>query len=338
MVLIKLDLPLPFGPIIVTISLHLILKLISSRTILSPNFSVIFLISKRFSMRIICIFFTVAILCTNLANANNKLIIATTVKPLELIISDITDSGTEVFSLLSEHDSAHSSNISMGKMQKLASANILFVISKDFDKSLANVKTNAKIVEIAKDPRIKLISSYHHGAKETDYHIWLNPDNAVVIAQIVAEELSNLAGVKNLDAYANLEVFKNEVGRQVNKMRKLLPELKKFRYYTFHNEFAYLTDFYGLNPFHDLHVDHHSGLSVAQAKQLYSLSGDKKSCVIASDEHKTSKNISFFQTNKIRYVFIDAENYTNTKYLDRGYRYAKMLEGIYNLINNCYEY
>jgi len=269
-----------------------------------------------------------------LAYANDNFKIATTIRPLELIIKDVVGNDAEVFSILSDNYNPHGSMVSMSKVKMLGEAKILFIISKSFDKGAAKF-TNVKTVELGLDSRLKIIENFHHKHVHKDEHIWLNPDNAMIIAERVVEEMCKIIPGRTEEFYARLERFRNENLRKVTEFKRNVPKIKNTAFYTFHNEYAYLTDYFGLKPFIDFDTHHHDGMSIDNVRELKALSGNRNACLIISSEHKSLKNIAFLKQNNIKYVFLDSEATKEGNYYQIGYKYAKIMEGIYNSILSC---
>ncbi|MBF0491452.1 MAG: zinc ABC transporter substrate-binding protein [Deltaproteobacteria bacterium] len=77
-------------------------------------------------------------------------------------------------------------------------------------------------------------------------HYWLNPNNGILIAQAIAQRLSELDSAHASDYNQNFLNFKNQLSAKIANWQKQLANLKGKKIITQHKSFSYFTDWTGL--------------------------------------------------------------------------------------------
>lgn len=234
--------------------------------------------SSNFSNLILCFF----IIFSSYANAAD-LKITTTIKPLQSIIQNITGDKVKVDVLLQKNDSPHNFSLSPEDARKIYDSTILFYISTEFEtfmskiiedndsnnlvnlsKSISNLKilngrnknfwqdTKAKKEDVEHDHH-KDSHSHEHDAHshhhDKDYHIWLDTDNVILIANFITKYISSI-DPENQGYY--LSNFKNLLNRIDNLNANLNKKLKPYEQYRFivmHDAYQYFDTKYNLSAF-----------------------------------------------------------------------------------------
>jgi zinc transport system substrate-binding protein len=221
--------------------------------------------------------------------------ICTTIKPLYGIVEAVTAGITKPLLLIdSVNKSPHNYSLKPSDVEKISTADIIFLIDLGFESfMLKTTKLNDKahFIEIAKDNLIKLLPSrdhniwssdedvhHHHGHNDEhshdhthstyDYHIWLNPDNAKQIANIVAAELSKI-DLENANIYRNnAQAFIRQIDEIDQKIREDLADYRQVPYLVFHDAYQYYEKKYELHPIGALTLDPSKALSAKKLTEI----------------------------------------------------------------------
>ncbi len=189
--------------------------------------------------------------------------VLTTIKPLGLISSAITDGVTKTEVLVPVTASPHNYALKTSDVAKLRKSDLVVWIGEDIEsfltKSIANLD-NDKVLSLSK---IKNIQDYvHHNQSSShskdhhkhedhhhdiDWHIWLSPKIAVIIAEEIANKLTKKMPNQADKIKKNLANFKANIEKTHKVISKQISKVKNKGYYTFHDAYGYFERNYGLH-------------------------------------------------------------------------------------------
>ena len=186
-----------------------------------------------------------------------RLQVVASIKPLALIAQEVVGDQAEVSALLPITASPHDYPLKMSDHQRLRSADLVLWIGPEMESFLARPLAN-----LAPD---KLLTSYqlaglhwpeatmdghphsNHEHLGKDPHLWLNPRNAVVIAQAVAERLAQLQPASAVYFRANAERFSSAVTLLDKQLAQQLAPVKEVGFAVYHEGYGHFVGRYGLN-------------------------------------------------------------------------------------------
>ncbi len=200
--------------------------------------------------------------------------VVTSIKPIHSIASNIMDGVSEPTLLVEGTTSPHSYIMKPSHVEAINNADLIFFVSDEhletfLAKPLSNVNNNAKIVELMdnedlfvlkfrekniylgddhdehddhdddhdEDKHAKHDDHDEHAHGEFDIHIWLDPFNAKVIANNIAEELSKLDPANTSTYQNNRDKFVEKVSDTEEKISQQLDHYVS--YVTFHDAYQY---------------------------------------------------------------------------------------------------
>jgi zinc transport system substrate-binding protein len=199
-----------------------------------------------------------------------KINIVTTIKPLHSLVSAVVDNvnapnadgkmekEVELKLLLNYKSSPHHYSLKPSDMQALEKADIIFFIDKDLEKFIpkfinANKNPKQEIIEISQASGIVLLPlnkkfSINKSASESkDPHLWLSPENAKRIVQIIADVMCEY-DIDNADSYqSNANAYIEHIKSVDNKIHYLMNEVKYKPFVVSHDAYQYFVKHYGLN-------------------------------------------------------------------------------------------
>ncbi len=257
--------------------------------------------------------------------------IVASINPLQNIILAITKDKSNNVLLIDSQKSEHDYSLKKSDIAALTKADLIFYISADLESKIyAAIKANHKegqAFEVIKIPNLKLLAS-RANAKKIDPHIWMNPKNALIIAEFIGEKVAQIDPQNAAQYRKNLASFKKEV-QLTEKLIKL--ELKKInasQYIFFHDGYQYFEDYFAVKPAKIIVSEHDSDLTISDAKQIDALvkSGVVK-CVIGEkwDEKNTAQKIA--KNYQI--------NFSNFDVSEVQGGYLKMLEDVTRVMVQC---
>jgi zinc transport system substrate-binding protein len=131
------------------------------------------------------------------------------------------------------------------QLVRLSSSRAFFSIGVPFEAAiLTRIRNNFHNVEIIEaGAGIALRESNHH---ETDPHVWLDPELAVIISGNIYVALARLDPDHKTEYEANWSALIKDLTNIDEEIGALLAPLKGKPFYVFHPAYAYLADAYGL--------------------------------------------------------------------------------------------
>ena len=219
----------------------------------------------------------------NLASSNQELKIVATIKPIQLLINDIRGQKNAAEVLLKDNQNHHVTSLKPSQLKMVTDADIVFYIDQDFETFLTKImrKDNegrTRYVALGDTPGMRLlsiresgqmphtfveggnyyqgsyasqktaISSFHagHAGSAIDWHIWLSPDNAIVMLRAIRDVLIEVEPHK---AQLYNKNFDRHADKLVNYSMQTAKRIKSVMYTPFfilHDGYQYFEEQYGL--------------------------------------------------------------------------------------------
>lgn len=250
---------------------------------------------------------------------SQKPLIVSSINPLHQIILAISGDKSNDVLIINSGFSEHDYNLKKSDAKAVHDADLIFYVSNDLEKNFAKlVRTQNKesrAFELIKISGIKLLHQKNDQNK-IDPHIWLNPQNAVKIAEFVAQKISEIDPKNSAQYHKNLEKFKKEILVTEKEIRLHLSKNKTSDYIFFHDGYQYFEDYFGIKPVKIIAGGHDAELSLAEVKEIdFLVKQGAVKCIVGEkwDEKNTARKLA--KNYKIRFSELDtstAHNYTET--------------------------
>ncbi|MEX1196427.1 MAG: zinc ABC transporter substrate-binding protein [Pseudohongiellaceae bacterium] len=186
--------------------------------------------------------------------------VVATIKPLQLIVSAITDGVDEPGLLIPSNASYHHFTLRPSSMRSLTDASLVVWIGPGLETWLSDViwqlPNHVEVVTVSELDGLTvhslvddaLITDPDHQPGHMDPHLWLDHGNALTVAREVTARLSNLdAG--SADHYRdNLSRFEASLTEAHRDQQARLGPLGDREYVVYHNAFQYFEHQHGLSP------------------------------------------------------------------------------------------
>ena len=210
-----------------------------------------------------------------LANAE----VLASVKPLGFIASSIADGVTDTQVLVPAGASPHDYSLKLSDIQKVKAANLVLWVGEDIDSFLDKPVSQIdrkKVITIADlaDVEPLLTKAHHehfheegeHAHKHehkhehehehhhdhddegltTNWHVWYSPAISQIVAQKVADKLTEQFPDKKALIAQNLANFNRTLAEQSDKIKAQLAPFADKGFFVFHDAYGYFNDAYGL--------------------------------------------------------------------------------------------
>lgn len=205
--------------------------------------------------------------------------VLTSVKPLGFISAAITEGVTNTKVLLPASASPHDYSLKPSDVEQLKSAQLVVWIGEDMERFLEKSVKNLPKERVLTLEEVEAIEAIvdsskkevhddhqhehkhahkhehekghkHHGHEhhdhDEDWHIWLSPAASGIIAEQIAEKLSQQLPEHKAKIAENLAQFKATLATKQGEIEQQLAAYKGKGYYTFHDAYRYFENAYGL--------------------------------------------------------------------------------------------
>ena len=210
--------------------------------------------------RILTIFLLlcVGVLTACQQDAPTKPLVVSTIKPVQALVYAVAggkDSPLEVTQLLPDGASPHHYALKPSDMRMLENAKVVFRIGSGLetflDKPLSNLSAQQRVMTLAEATGIQHLharaAQNHADAHSEDLHLWLNPENAIVMSRAIATALGEADPTHKADYLANAEQLIQNISATDAQIRQQLAPLSGKPYLSFHDAWQHFDTHYGLN-------------------------------------------------------------------------------------------
>jgi len=240
----------------------------------------------------------------NQQNNQKKLKIVSSINPLYQIILSITNDKAENFLIFKSNFSEHNYQLKSDDVKILQQADLVFVIDKNYEKTIfkliENNSTKDKYFEISNIEKLSLFKM-RNSFKIFDFHLWLNPENAGLIADFVVKKIC-IKDPKNCQFYQqNLQKFKKENQLAISFINEKLNKIKGQNFIFYHDCYQYFEKYFNISPIMIIDYDHAQDIKIKTLKSLDEIVNNKKiKCVFGdiNDEKNSAKKLAMnYQIN-----------------------------------------
>lgn len=183
-----------------------------------------------------------------------KVQIISSIKPVQVIVYAIAGDHADSYQLIPDYASPHNYSFKPSDIRKVKQADIIFRIDEHMEAMLnpvfENLSKNTPLVSLAKAKGIQLLAiagdHKHEADGNEDFHIWTSPQNAIVMANVIAQSLTKHDPENAKNYQKNLAQFISTVNNDSKEIALKLATVKTKPYIVFHNSWQYFAAHYQL--------------------------------------------------------------------------------------------
>lgn len=184
--------------------------------------------------------------------------VVTSIAPVYNLTSDIMAGVGEPILIVSGFNSPHNYSMRPSSAKQLATADLILWIGKDMEpflrRPLQNYHDSASIVTLIDTPGLSLLpygqnNAHHdhpHSNNAIDTHIWLNPDNAIVISKAINQALAQVDPDNAARYQKNTTKLIAAIEQFSNKAKQSLSPVTMHAFMVYHDAYQYFTQFFAL--------------------------------------------------------------------------------------------
>ncbi len=249
-------------------------------------------------------------------------------QPLFLLSEAVTaGTPTTVYKLLQSGDIGHHASLSPSDIKNIQESQYVVWFGKELENNLVNSLDNqANAIAILQDKSMKLLPKRDSQAKiinnSIDPHIWLEPNNAKIIVNKLAQ-LHTKANPKYAKIYQeNAQKFTEDLDKLVkNYADKKRPQNK---YWSSHDTFQYLEKSLNIELVGTLTTDHEIPVKASQIMWLNKTRPYPSMCLLSQNKVKNGI-VEKLQPIKNQVLIEDMSD--SKSYLQAWEKSAKIIEG-----------
>ncbi|MFC5080910.1 High-affinity zinc uptake system protein ZnuA precursor [Vibrio thalassae] len=155
--------------------------------------------------------------------------------------------------MLSQNASPHDYALKPSDIQKIQSADLVVWVGSDLEVFLAKpIAKSRRSLALANNENMPLRTftkpcGCGHKHSHYDPHIWLDPEQAKIIAQSITSELIKISPDLKHDYLSKLLQFNQTLSLTVERIKRQLTPIQHQGYFVFHDAYGYFEDYFELN-------------------------------------------------------------------------------------------
>ncbi|HPY08972.1 MAG: metal ABC transporter substrate-binding protein [Patescibacteria group bacterium] len=183
-------------------------------------------------------------------NEVNKIKVATTIFPLYDLAQEIGGEKVETILLLPPGASPHTFEISPQKVKDLAGSQLLFMIGLKLDDwaiNLVNKTNDVKVVDLSTAVELQTLTEEGDETGDFDPHYWLSPQQAKLIVNQIAKELSVLDEANSEYYLVRAQSYQQKIEEKITTWQSTLAKMENKNLVVFHDAWGYFASDFNLN-------------------------------------------------------------------------------------------
>lgn len=239
------------------------------------------------------------------------------IKPLQLIAAAVTEGVSSPSLLIAANQSPHDVTLRPSDVRKLAESDLLLWVGPQMETYLAGIlqrQEPQRTVQADSVPGITLYtagvdSGQVHGANDGhlhDPHLWLDTDNAVIVARNLALALIALDPQNRSRYEHNLQVFGDSIRQLDQRVEARIDAIADPRYAVYHDGIQYFEKQFGLQHEFVMVPDHEIQPGVRHILTMREMVEERRPACVLEDISASDATIStVFRNHPIVRVRMD---------------------------------
>ena len=271
-----------------------------------------------------------------------KPVILTSIKPLTMIADAVLGDEVEVRQLLPDQEIPHHYALRVSDRRLFDQGQLVLWIGPELETFMGALVAEREPRSVITAAELSGIVWPETAERGRDYHLWLNPDNAVLIARTLVQQVSEFSGVNMAVLKARLQNFEDEIANFKQASSERLLTLKDNKFIVDHDAFRHFTETFGLHGAGYLRDS--SGLEIGARARAKIMSQEGIRCVIAEPESRIDRLQDLATKWKAKLAIIDPlgaevmltrETLPNEDSKRSSSAYIRMLSGVTQAFYHC---
>lgn len=240
--------------------------------------------------------------------------VVATIKPIHSIAANVMAGIADPRLLLDAAVSEHTAQLTPSQVEAMKNADLIVVVGENLEAFLHKALQNPDIAhknlfQAGEVPDLKLLpvrngglwEPHHDGDEEggedpdhdgahggNDPHIWMDPENAKLIARALAKTLSGLDQENAARYEANAEKFAGDLDKLSAEIRAAVKPVSDKRYIVFHDAYQYFEARFGMSPAGSITVNPEVTPGARRIKEIHDrIAETNAACVFAEPQFES---------------------------------------------------
>lgn len=248
------------------------------------------------------------------ASANEKIQLLSSIRPLDLLVSELTDHEINHSVLMNAQQSPHHLQLKPSQRQRLQDATSVYWFGDELEPMIATILSGDDSLSrraINLRPTLQAMKNnhdeHHHHDHHTNVHYWLDRENVIKAAGIISANIATLLPEKADQINGKVKQLNKDLMQLEKILEHELRSARAKRYLDLHNAWQLLAEDFNLPAFSSIE---HQSLEFSGAKTVLSLRRDiasgKYDCVIASPETNLRLVNNLAENSNTNILLLDA--------------------------------
>ncbi len=244
--------------------------------------------------------------------------ITVTIKPVHSLVAAVADGVATPYLLLDKNQSPHNYALKPSDMRQIQESDVIFLVGYELEaflkNTLSDLDKNQQVVELIDIEGVALLptrghdadeeESHHHG--KNDAHIWLSPDNAIVMTRIIAKTLSDKDPANAAIYNKNADELIAKITAQAEVIKGKIAPYSKDSFIVFHDAFQYFEKFANIHSIGAIMPPSGEAIGAKRLKAISELAAaNNTKCLFVEPQYPKSAAKAISQNGKIRVVSLD---------------------------------
>jgi zinc transport system substrate-binding protein len=241
-------------------------------------------------------------------NKPEKIDVVSTIKPIHMLASAIAGKHLHLVQLIPDNASPHHYALKPSNMRQLQYARLILQIDPQLEqflnKSLYALPASTTHIVLTQLEGIQLhnlnqaeSSTHNHNSHPNtdakvdalkDLHIWLDPNNAIVISRAIANQLKKIDPQHSQDYAHNLQRLITKIQAVDQRLQTQLKPIQQTPILVFHNAWRYFEKHYGIQQLNSINMSAIKQISLSKAQSIQALLLEKQIHCVLDEYHSPS--------------------------------------------------
>lgn len=261
--------------------------------------------------------------------------IITTIKPLTLIAQEVTQGIEQPVQLLPTGASAHHYALKPSQRVLLQKASLVIWVGNSHENFLQpTLQKLPNVLSFEQLPKLQKLAwrdlnTHQAQANTLDGHLWLNPDNAILLAYAIAQKRGQQNPKYAQQYQQNADKFAQKTRQQIQQLQQKFKLLNKRQYVAYHDAYQYLESPLGLQYRGSISISPEHKPSVKHLLTLkQQVSQQNLQCLLTEPQFDKGLADKVFGDHG-RYIMID-ETFQVAASYEQGF--GQMAQAIYDCV------